>query len=120
MRSGLLKSIDMSNQLGESVKEVEAQSIELEELTPASHPGPSIGRRLDVVRDVPVKASAVLGSAGLTVEKLFALKTGDVLELDQAVNAPVALRVEGQVVAHGQIVVVGDQFGVLITEISDS
>lgn len=94
------------------------QSIELPELTGGKPGKPVAMRTLDVIRNVPVKASVVLGSASIPVERLFAMKEGEVVELDQSVDTPVEVYVEGHLVAHGQIVVVGERFGVLITEIS--
>ncbi len=95
------------------------QPVELPELGTSDRGKPLVLRTLDVIRDVQVRASAVLGSTSVSVEHLFGLKEGDVLELDQAVNAPVEVLVEGNLVAHGQIVVVGERFGILITGISE-
>jgi flagellar motor switch protein FliN/FliY len=95
------------------------QAVELPDLTASARGKPLVLRTLDVIRDVQVKASAVLGSASVSVERLFALKEGEVLALDQAINAPIEVLIEGHLVAHGQIVVVGYRFGVLITGISE-
>lgn len=96
-----------------------AEPIELPELKASPSGKPLVFRSLDIVRDVQVKASAVLGSASISISRLSALKEGDVLELDQSIDAAVDVLIEGNLVAHGQIVVVGDRFGILITGISD-
>jgi flagellar motor switch protein FliN/FliY len=94
--------------------------VELPELGSAPRGQPLVLRSLDAIRDVQVKATAVLGTASLSIESLFALKEGEMIELDQAVDAPVELLIEGRLVAHGQIVVVGDQFGLLIKSVAES
>ena len=96
-----------------------AQPVELPELTGNPRGKPLVLRSLDPIRNVQVKASARLGSASMTVEELFALKEGDVIELEQAVDAPIEVLVEDRLVAYGRIVVVGDRFGVLITDVSE-
>ena len=58
-----------------------------------------------------------LGSAELTVAELFALKEGAVVELLQASDAPLDISLDGRVIGRGELVVVGDNFGVRITEI---
>jgi len=93
--------------------------VELPELAAEPRGKPLVLRTLDVIRDVQVKATAVLGSGSISVDRLFSLKEGEVLELDQAINAPVDVLVEGRLVAQGRIVVVGERFGIVITGISE-
>ena len=76
-----------------------------------------VRRNLDLVKNLKVPVAAVLGSAEITVEELFHLKEGATVTLDQPVDAVVDLTVEGKVVARGEIVVVGDNFGVRVVEL---
>lgn len=91
--------------------------IDLPALTPGAEKGPALGERLDLVGHVKVKLSIGLGSAELSIGKLFALTAGDVVTLDRAVDAPVDIRLNDKVVARGSLVAVGDNFGVRVTEI---
>ena len=74
--------------------------------------------RLDLVGHVPVRLSVALGTAELTIDRLFSLSASDVIELDSEIDAPVDVRLDGKVIARGMLVASGDNFGVRITEIS--
>ena len=76
-----------------------------------------IEKNLALIKDVKVGVSARLGTAAISVSRLFELKDGEVLALDTMVDEPVDLLLEGKIVARGQIVVVDDAYGVRITEI---
>jgi flagellar motor switch protein FliN len=77
-----------------------------------------LGERLDLVGHVKVKLSVALGTAELTIDKLFALGANDVIALDCDLDAPVDVRLNDKVIARGTLVAVGDNFGVRITEIA--
>jgi flagellar motor switch protein FliN len=69
------------------------------------------------VFDVPVKVSAVLGKASLSVAQLLRLNAGSVLELDRKVGEAIDVYVNNRLVARGEVVVVDDRLGVTMTEI---
>ena len=71
-----------------------------------------------LIAGVEVTLEARLGSAVMTVAKLMELKAGDCLPLDAALNRDVELRLNGVTVARGELVAVGDSFGVRIVEIA--
>lgn len=77
-----------------------------------------VGERLDLVGHVKVKLTVGLGTAELTIDKLFSLSANDVIALDRDLEAPVDVRLNDKVIARGTLVAVGDNFGVRITEIS--
>jgi flagellar motor switch protein FliN/FliY len=70
-----------------------------------------------IIENVGIQLEAVLGSARLTVAELTALKSGDAVTLDAALNEAVTLRLGDASVARGELVAVGDRFGVRLTEI---
>ena len=72
---------------------------------------------LKLIGDVRIKLRAVVGDAEVSVEELFGLKEGATLKLDAQVNAPIDLYFDNKLVARGELVVVGDNFGVSITGI---
>lgn len=74
----------------------------------------------DLLRDIPVTLDARLGQAEMTVAELMALKSGSVVTLDRSVADHVDLHLNGVLVARGEIVAVGDQFGVRIIEIASN
>ena len=69
------------------------------------------------VFDVPVRISAVLGKASLSVAQLLRLGAGSVLELDRKVGEAIDVYVNNRLVARGEVVVVDDRLGVTMTEI---
>lgn len=95
-------------------------AVDLENLSSSnSRPGTPAwtDQRLDLIRDVPVEVEAKLGVAQLSVARLFELRDGDALTLDTRVDEPVDILLEGKVIARGEIVVVGEHFGVRLREI---
>jgi flagellar motor switch protein FliN/FliY len=72
---------------------------------------------LDALRAVPLEVTALLGTCRLSVAQLMELGQGSVVELDRPAGAPVDVLVGGTAIARGEIVAVGDCFGVRVTEI---
>jgi len=72
----------------------------------------------DLFRGVRVALEARLGEVGMTVEEIMALKSGAVVTLETGLADHVDLYLNGTLVARGEIVAVGDKFGVRIVEIS--
>lgn len=70
-----------------------------------------------LIEHVDVAVEALLGSASMKVADLLAMGKGEVITLDRQINEAVELRVNGRVIARGEIVTVGDSFAVRITEI---
>jgi len=92
--------------------------LDLPPLAAAAAPkAPSLGERLDLVEEVKVQLAVTLGTAEVTMGRLFALAAGDVLALDRDADAPIDVRLNGKLVARGLLVAIGDKFGVRITEI---
>ena len=78
----------------------------------------ALGERLDLVEHVSVKLDIVVGQTSLPIDKLFALSSGDLLPLNTPVDAPIDVVLNGKVIARGELVAVGDKFGINVTEIS--
>ena len=77
----------------------------------------AVPQKLDVVKDVQLRLTAVLGDVSLSVAELFALAENSVLTLDRHADEPVELLLDSRVVARGTLVIVDDKFGVRITEV---
>lgn len=78
---------------------------------------PAIALGARSLADVNVTIEAVLGQSAMTVSQLLALRPGDVVDLDTALNGQVELTLNGKVIAKGELVAVDDRFGVRIAEI---
>lgn len=71
-----------------------------------------------IIENVGVELEALLGTARLTVAELSALQPGDTVPLTTALNQTVELRLGEAIVARGELVAVGEKFGVRLTEIA--
>jgi len=80
---------------------------------PASIPGANI----DLILDVPLQVSVVLGKSRKTIKDILTLGTGSVVELDRMVEDQVDVLVNGTLIAKGEIVVVNENFGVRLTSV---
>ena len=76
------------------------------------------GINRSLIENVEVSLEAIIGTATLTVAELGALKPDSLVTLDAALNQPVQLRLNGVVVATGELVAVGDSYGVRIVEMA--
>ena len=82
--------------------------------------GPSEGARdvnIEVILDVPVTLSMEVGRTRIPIRNLLQLNQGSVVELDRAAGEPLDVFVNGTLVAHGEVVVVNDKFGIRLTDV---
>jgi flagellar motor switch protein FliN len=73
--------------------------------------------KLDVILDVPVTVSLEIGRTKINIRNLLQLNQGAVVELDRFAGEPMDVLVNGTLVAHGEVVVVNDKFGIRLTDI---
>ncbi|WP_242971956.1 flagellar motor switch phosphatase FliY [Haloimpatiens massiliensis] len=72
---------------------------------------------IDLILDVPLEISVVLGKTKKSIKEILDLGTGSLIELDKLAEEPVEILVNGKMVAEGEVVVVDENFGVRITSI---
>ena len=72
---------------------------------------------LDVVLDIPVTLSMEVGRSRISIRNLLQLNQGSVVELDRAAGEPLDVFVNGTLVAHGEVVVVNEKFGIRLTDV---
>ncbi len=72
---------------------------------------------LDLVLDVQVEISLRVGSTQLSIRDLVSLVEGSVVALDRNAGEPMDVFVNGTMIAHGEIVIVDDQYGVRLTDV---
>lgn len=101
--------------------EREVENLELQEAQKEVPDGSSaralVEREYELIGHIQANAEVVIGTAKISVDELFRLSSGSVLELTESVNADVVLMVERKRVAKGRLVAVGEKFGLEITEI---
>ena len=74
-------------------------------------------RNIDLILDVQLEISVVLGKTKKNIRDILNLGTGSLIELDKLAEEPVDILVNGKKVAYGEVVVVDENFGVRITSI---
>jgi flagellar motor switch protein FliN/FliY len=84
---------------------------------PDAASAPRGGAPLEALYDVSLPVVIEIGRTSLTVQEVLALGTGSVVELDRIVGDPVDIYVSDRKLAQGEVVVVGEHFGVRITRV---
>ena len=72
---------------------------------------------LDVILDVPVTLSLEVGRSRMPIRNLLQLNQGSVIELERGTGEPLDVYVNGTLIAHGEVVVVNDKFGIRLTDV---
>ncbi|WP_366922964.1 flagellar motor switch phosphatase FliY [Metallumcola ferriviriculae] len=84
---------------------------------PAAEQDDEQPRNLDLILDVPLRISVVLGKTKKPIKEVLNLTPGSVVELEKISNEPVDILVNGTLIAHGEVVVINENFGVRLTHI---
>ena len=74
-------------------------------------------RKLDTILDIPVTISMEVGRSNISIRNLLQLNQGSVVELDRVAGEPLDVLVNGTLIAHGEVVVVNDKFGIRLTDV---
>lgn len=72
---------------------------------------------LDVILDIPVTIAMEIGRTKINIRNLLQLNQGSVVELDRLAGEPMDVLVNGTLVAHGEVVVVNEKFGIRLTDV---
>lgn len=98
-----------------------APRMAMEEFGAAPKPGNGPvaleGPNLDVILDIPVSISMEVGSTDINIRNLLQLNQGSVIELDRLAGEPLDVLVNGTLIAHGEVVVVNEKFGIRLTDV---
>ncbi|KTD16507.1 flagellar motor switch protein FliN [Legionella jordanis] len=73
--------------------------------------------KMEVILDIPVAVTVEIGRTKMTIRNLLQLNQGGIVALDRLAGEPLDVLVNGTLVAHGEVVVVNDKFGVRLTDI---
>ena len=96
----------------------EVLAAPLEELKDTSSPITDDERRkLDTIMDIPVTISMEVGRSQISIRNLLQLNQGSVVELDRLAGESLDVLVNGTLIAHGEVVVVNDKFGIRLTDV---
>lgn len=94
----------------------DAAAVEFDQLNDESQ-GSKSNPDLDVILDIPVTISMEVGSTEIAIRNLLQLNQGSVVELDRMAGEPLDIRVNGTLIAHGEVVVVNERFGIRLTDV---
>ena len=97
----------------------DVQAMPLDPLEDEGQPRtiPEDGPELDVILDIPVRISMEVGSTQIPIRNLLQLNQGSVVELDRLAGEPLDVMVNGTLIAHGEVVMVNDKFGIRLTDV---
>jgi len=74
-------------------------------------------RNLDLIMDVPLEFSVVLGKSKKTIKEILSFGNGSVIELNKQADEALEIYVNGKLIAQGEVVVINENFGIRITNI---
>jgi flagellar motor switch protein FliN/FliY len=101
-----------------SAEAAEAEAVELEQLTEDEPPlTADEERKLDTILDIPVTISMEVGRSQISIRNLLQLNQGSVVELDRVAGEALDVLINGTLIAHGEVVVVNDKFGIRLTDV---
>jgi flagellar motor switch protein FliN len=95
----------------------EAHTAEFDNLQPDSAPDAKSDINMDVILDVPVTLSMEVGRTRVPIRNLLQLNQGSVVELERVAGEPLDVFVNGTLIAHGEVVVVNEKFGIRLTDV---
>ncbi|WP_457567787.1 flagellar motor switch protein FliN [Desulfurobacterium sp.] len=108
---------------GESAEEKPAEDImadwsqALAEQEKAEGPTCPELEKMELLADIPVEISVEVGNTKMKLEDILNLHPNSIVELDRHINEPVDIKVNGKLIAKGELYVVEDQYGIKITQI---
>lgn len=97
---------------GQSVQQAQFQDFSHE-----PEPGSDEHPDLDVILDIPVTISMEVGNTSIPIRNLLQLNQGSVIELDRLAGEPLDVLVNGMLIAHGEVVMVNEKFGIRLTDV---
>lgn len=98
----------------EDVKAAELESFDGDDQAPITQ---EEKKKLDTILDIPVTISMEVGRSQISIRNLLQLNQGSVVELDRVAGEPLDVLVNGTLIAHGEVVVVNDKFGIRLTDV---
>jgi flagellar motor switch protein FliN/FliY len=111
---------DIDALLGGDVGSAGTGRLPMEEFASSPKPKENVsleGPNLDVILDIPVNISMEVGSTEINIRNLLQLNQGSVIELDRLAGEPLDVLVNGTLIAHGEVVVVNEKFGIRLTDV---
>lgn len=109
------KSEPESEAKASAQREQGVDPVALDELSEDEEP--NTNPDLDVILDIPVSIAMEVGRTSISIRNLLQLNQGSVIELDRLAGEPLDVLVNGTLIAHGEVVVVNEKFGIRMTDV---
>lgn len=93
------------------------ENLRAEAILEGKNEGAGKDVNLDVILDVPVTLSMEVGRTRIPIRNLLQLNQGSVVELERAAGEPLDVYINGTLIAHGEVVVVNEKFGIRLTDV---
>ncbi len=93
------------------------ERAEFKDLNSGSSQLTTADANLDVILDIPVTLSMEIGRTELPIQNLLQLNQGSVVELDRMAGEPMDVLINGTLIAHGEVVVINEKFGIRLTDV---
>ncbi len=108
-----------AGETGGDDKDDGVQAAPMEEFDHVTEPSQGTGPApdMDVILDIPVTISMEVGNTQIPIRNLLQLNQGSVIELDRLAGEPLDVLVNGTLIAHGEVVMVNEKFGIRLTDV---
>ncbi|MCW8919162.1 MAG: flagellar motor switch protein FliN [Gammaproteobacteria bacterium] len=100
-----------------SEQEESAKPAPMKDLQDDARPLAESDVNLDVILDIPVTIAMEIGRTKINIRNLLQLNQGSVVELDRLAGEPLDVLVNGTLIAHGEVVVVNEKYGIRLTDV---
>lgn len=121
---------DENSQPTEDAEDIAAAAASTDEAVPTDAPAAPVDHlqddaaevtdedaNIEVILDIPVTIAMEIGRTTISIRNLLQLNQGSVVELDRLAGEPMDVMVNGTLIAHGEVVVVNDKFGIRLTDV---
>ncbi len=106
-----------SNEVESEQQNNEANTAPVNKLSDDSSPNIGKEMNLDMILELPVSISMEVGRTKISIRNLLQLSQGSVIELDRLAGEAMDVLVNDTLIAHGEVVVVNDKFGIRLTDV---
>lgn len=108
---GAATAIGSEHVEGDKYTKAEFETLKSDPIEGTSHDN------LDSILEIPVTLAMEIGQTKITIRNLLQLNQGSVVELDRLAGEPLDVLVNGTLVAHGEVVMVNERFGIRVTDV---
>jgi flagellar motor switch protein FliN/FliY len=114
---GMAATMAAQEEGAKSESDGDYERAEFKDLNTGSSQLTTADANLDVILDIPVTLSMEIGRTEIPIQNLLQLNQGSVVELDRLAGEPMDVLINGTLIAHGEVVVINEKFGIRLTDV---